>query len=265
MTRLLLLLLCAISAWAQTSAVRGKLVIDEALAALGGERFLSVQNRVEVGRVYSFFHEELSGLAVATIYTKYVPVADTSSTASLAVRERQSFLRNKKEESAVLFTDAGAYQITFRGARPLADDSLERYRITTLMNVFYILRVRLREPGMVFEYKGQEVWSNQPVNVVDITDSENRVVTVYFNQSTKFPVHQVFYRRDPKTRQRIEEVADYGKYRESGQGVWWPLTTQRTRDREKIYEIYADSVSINQTVSDTLFTLPTDIKMQKGL
>jgi hypothetical protein len=95
MTRLLLILLCGMSAWAQTSAERGKAVIDEALAALGGERFLSVQNRVEVGRVFSFFHEELSGLEVATIYTKYVPVADTSSTASLALRERQSFLRNK--------------------------------------------------------------------------------------------------------------------------------------------------------------------------
>jgi hypothetical protein len=265
MTRLLLLLLCGVSAWAQTSAIRGKQVIDEALAALGGERFLSVQNRVEVGRVYSFFREEVSGLSVATIYTKYVPVADTSSTASLAIRERQSFVRNKKEESAVVITDTAGYQITFRGARPLAADSLERYRITTLTNIFYILRVRLREPGMVFESKGQEVWSNQPVNVVDITDSENRVVTVYFNQSTKFPVHQVYYRRDPKTKLRIEEAADYGKYREAGQGVWWPLTTQRTRDGDKIYEVYADSVSINQTMSDSLFMLPADIKMQKGL
>jgi hypothetical protein len=265
MTRLLLLLLCGMSAWAQTSAVKGKAVIDEALAALGGERFLSVQNRIETGRVYSFFHEELSGLASAMIYTKYVPVADTSSMTPLAIRERQSYLRLKKEQSAVLFTDADAYQITFRGARPLSSDSLERYRIVTLSNVFYILRVRLHEPGMVFEYKGQEVWSNQPVNVVDITDSENRVVTVYFNQSTKFPVHQVFYHRDPKTKRRIEEVADYGKYREVGQGVWWPLTTQRTRDGEKIYEIYSDSVSINQTMSESLFLLPTDIKMQKKL
>ena len=265
MTRLLLLLLCGMSAWAQTSAVKGKAVIDEALAALGGERFLSVQNRIETGRVYSFFHEELSGLASAMIYTKYVPVADTSSMTPLAIRERQSYLRLKKEQSAVLFTDADAYQITFRGARPLSTDSLERYRIVTLTNVFYILRVRLHEPGMVFESKGREVWSNQPVNIVDITDSENRVVTVYFNQSTKLPVHQVFYHRDPKTKRRIEEVSDYGKYREVGQGVMWPLTMQRTRDGEKIYEIYSDSVSINQTMSESLFLLPTDIKMQKKL
>jgi hypothetical protein len=144
-------------------------------------------------------------------------------------------------------------------------DSLERYRIMMLTSIFYILRVRLHEPGMIFESKGSQVWSNQQVNVVDITDSENRVVTVYFNQSTKFPVHQVFYRRDPKTKLRIEEVADYGKYREAGQGVWWPLTTQRMRDGQKIYEGYADSVSINQPMSDSQFILPTDIKMQKRL
>jgi hypothetical protein len=44
-----------------------------------------------------------------------------------------------------------------------------------------------------------------------------------------------------------------------------PLTTQRTRDGDKIYEIYADSVSINQTMSDSLFILPADLKMFKRL
>ena len=34
---------------------RGKRAIDETLAALGGDRFLAVQDRTESGRAYSFY------------------------------------------------------------------------------------------------------------------------------------------------------------------------------------------------------------------
>lgn len=258
MNKLLLLFLCAAVGRAESRQERGKRAVEEALAALGGDRFLAVKNRVESGRAFSFYREEVSGLSLATIYTQYV----TPSGSFLAVRERQSFGK-EKEVSAVLFSDAAGYQITFRGARPLPDETLERYRLTILNNIFYILRVRLREPGLILESQGQDVWLNQPVEIVDITDSENRVVTVYFHQSTKFPVRQVFYRRDPKTKERIEEVTEYGRYRDAGGGVYWPYTMQRTRDGQKIYEMYSNTVSINQSLSDSLFILPSGIKMLK--
>lgn len=261
----LICLLLVAPVYAQTRAERAKQVIDQAIEALGGERFLNMRDRVETGRAYSFYREEVSGLAVASIYTKYVPVDDSSSPSNLAVRERQSFLRNKKEFSAVLFTDKDAYTITFRGARPLPEDSLERYRITTFTNIFYILRVRRGEPGLLFDHKGSEIWMNQPVEVVDIVDAENRVVTVYFHQSEKYPLRQVFYRRDPKTRQRIEEITEYGKYRDSGNGVRWPWTIQRFRDGQKIFEMYSESVAVDQGVSDSLFILPSDIKILKRI
>jgi hypothetical protein len=264
MTRLLLLVLCCAAAWAQADAERGKRIVDEALAALGGERFLSTTSRVETGRAYSFFREEVFGLAQAVIYTTYAaPVGGASG--PLATRERQSFLRNKKEESAVLFTASGGFQITFRGARPMADDSFERYKLTTLHNILYILRVRLKEPGLIIESRGRDIWANQQVEVVDITDSENRVVKVYFDLTSKFPVRQVFHRRDPKTRAKIEEVAEFGKYRETASGIWWPFTTLRTRDGEKIYEMFAESVSFNEPLSDSLFILPTSTPILKKL
>jgi hypothetical protein len=261
MIRALLFLLCAMTAWGQSTQERGRKIVDEALAALGGDRFLAMQDRVETGRAFSFFREEVSGLSVATIYTKYV----TSEDGSLGVRERQSFGKMEKETSAVLFTGGKGYEITYRGARPIPDDTLERYRLTTLHNIFYILRVRLKEPGLVFESRGLDVWLNQPVEIVDITDADNQVTKVYFHQSTKYPIHQVFYRRDPKTKDRIEEVTDFGKFRDAGGGVYWPFTTQRTRDGEKIYEIYCDTVTVNQRLSDSLFVLPSDIKVLKKM
>ncbi len=246
---------------AETSQQRAKRVIDEAVAALGGDRFLNMKDRVESGRAYSFYREQLSGLSRAKIYTRYLVRPEPPVAGFFGIRERQAF--GKNEESAILFTDDKGYEITFRGARPLPDDNISRFRESTLHNVFYILRQRLGEPGLIFEARGTEFYDNQPVEVVDITDADNRTTTVYFNQLTKLPMRQVYFRRDPLTKDKIEEETIFAKYRDVGGGVLWPYTIRRERNGEKIFEIFSDSVEINRDLKDDLFTLPANMRLLK--
>ena len=253
----LLAVLCAavLAASAETTAERGKRVVDAALKALGGDVFLKMEDRIESGRAYSFYREQLSGLSLAKIYTRYL----TPAPGQLAVRERQAF--GKDEYTAVLFTETGAWELTFRGARPLADVRYDAYKDSTLRNIFYILRKRLGEPGMTFYSQGADIFQNQPVEIVDITDADNRTVTVYFSQSTKFPVRQVFKRRNPEDKDWDQEVTAFSKYHDVGGGVMWPLDVHRERNGEKIYEIFSDSVEINRNLKDDLFTLPANLKI----
>lgn len=260
MKKLVVFLLSVAAVSAQTIEEKGKRIVMEALAALGGDRFLAMRDRTETGRAYSFYNEELSGLSVATIQTKYQTSSGPPSMSSLGMVERQAFGK-KQESGSLLFTNTAAYDITYRGARPIPDESFQRYRETVWRNIFYVLRMRINEPGLMFDSKGLVVWANLPVQIVDITDAQNLVVTVYFHESTKLPVYQVFYRRDPKTKERIEEVTEYGKYRQTAGGVQWPLTIQRTRDKQKIYELYSDTVTINDYPPDSLFALPTGVKV----
>jgi hypothetical protein len=244
----------------QERRTRAKKVLDEALAALGGDRYLQMKDRTEAGRVYSFYRERLSGASHARIFTRYLTRPEPPRIDFFGQRERQSFGKDNKEESAVLFTENEAWQITFRGARPAAKDVEERYRLTTLNNIFYILRQRMGEPGMILEHEGTEVVENMPVEVVTITDAENRVVKAFFHSSTKLPVLQEWVRRDEKTRDRFVELSRYSKYRDVS-GIQWPFQIQRDRDGEKIYEIFSERVSINNDLQDDLFALNTKIKV----
>jgi len=245
---------------AETSQERGKRVVNECLNALGGDRYLKMENREESGRAYSFYHEQLNGLSIAKIYTRYSPgVQDTAH--ELGQRERQNF--GKKEDYGVLFTDKEAWDITFRGARPLPADRFTRYKESTLRDIFYILRVRFHEPGLIFESRGSDVIENSPVEIVDITDASNLTTTVYFHQISKLPVRQVFFRRDEVTKDRNEEVTRYSKYRDAG-GVQWPFAIERDRNGEKVYEIFSDSVKIdNPKEPESLYSLPSTIKLLK--
>ena len=257
---LLALAIATIGASAETNQERGKRIVDEAVAALGGDNFLHMQDRIESWRAYSFYREELNGLSIAKIYTRYLIRPEPPVPGFVGVREREAF--GKKEDSAVILADGKGYDISFRGARPLTDDRLERFKESTLRNVFYILRQRLGEPGLVMEYRGTDVVENQSVDIVDITDADNRMVTVYFSHITHLPAKQVTYRRDPQTKDRVEEVTRYSKYRDVG-GVTWPYDIQRERDGEKIYQMYSDSVVVNKDLTDNLFTLPANMKILK--
>lgn len=247
---------------AETNLERGKRLIDECVTALGGDRFLSMQDRLEAGRAYSFYREQLNGLTLAKLYTRYLPhVTETANT--LAVVEREFF--GKKEDSSVLFTQDEAWDITFRGARPIPSDQFARYKESTLRNILYILRIRLHEPGMIFEARGADVLSNRPVEIIDVGDAQNRITTVYFDQTTKLPVRQVFYRRNPETKDRDEEVTEFSKYRDVGGGVQWPFTIHRERNGEKIYEMYAETGEIPKKMPENLFVLPSTVKLLKRI
>ena len=249
---LAVLVLVLAGAHAETSIERGKRVIAECISALGGERFGQVQHREETGRAYSFYREQLSGRSIATIYTEYESgVTDTAH--QLAVRERQNF--GKKQDYGVLFTEAAAYDITFRGTRELEAERFARYKDTTLNDIFYILRIRLNESGLTLESRGADVIDNRAVEIVEIADADNRVVTVYFDQLTKVPVRQVLKRRDPKTRLNDEEVTLFTKYR-TVEGIQWPFAVERMRNGDRTYEMFCESVHFDKPLPERLFVKP---------
>ncbi len=246
----------ALAAQAETRQERGKRAVNEALQALGGDAYLRMQDRVENGRAYSFYRQELTGLSVARIYTRYLaPVPG-----QIAVRERESFGR-EEASGAVLFTENGAWEITFRGARPLDDQRYANYKDSVLRNILYILRQRLKEPGMDYYAQDTDFWENRPVQIVDITDAANLTVTVYFDQMSKLPVRQVFRRRNPVYKDFDTEETVFANYRDVGGGVKWPCSLVRKRNGDKTFEMYSDTVAINQDLQDSLFTLPANLKV----
>jgi hypothetical protein len=99
------------------------------------------------------------------------------------------------------------------------------------------------------------------VNIVNIVDAANRQVEVAFSQSTKFPIRQRWVRQDPATKQQIEEITYFDKFRDAGGGVYWPFVLRRERNGHRISELYLDDIQVNQGLTDELFTLSAATKL----
>lgn len=256
MKTLAVLLAVGLSAFSQTTD-KGKQVVLDAVAALGGPKFTAMKNRIESGRAFSFYRQQVTGLSIATIYTEYL---DQAPPKGLAVRERQAF--GKKQDYSILFLEDQGYQINFRGARPVADDRWNRYVKTTNANIFYLLRERLNDPKLSFDFVRSDVVLNTQVNIVDIADGNDNTIRVYFDFNTKLPLRQESSAWDPVGRGRTNEVTDYSKYRDVN-GLQWPYVVHRERNGETIYEMFANSVEIDAKIPDKTFDLPPGIKILK--
>jgi hypothetical protein len=242
---------------AQTSTDKGKQIIDRAVAALGGDRFVNMKNRVASGRVYLFFRDELRGLDIAKIYTEYLPEKPAKG---LAVREREAL--GKKQDYSYLFLEDQAWDITYRGARPVDDETWDRYARTTENDILYILKVRRNEPGMTFDYIGTDVYLSTHVEIVDITDVQNRTIRVYFDHNTMLPVRETYNWLDPDTKERNDAETVFDKYRDVG-GVMWPYSIERSRNGYKTYQMFASNVQIDQPLPPNIFELPPGAKVLK--
>jgi len=239
---------------AETARERALRVIDKTIYALGGDAFRNMRTRTEIGRAYSFYREQLNGLSIARLYTKYLPESEKFG-------EVQRQVLGKKQDDAIILTGAEGWEITFRGAKALPADRIAQFRETVLHDIFYILRRRMHEPGIDFDSRGSDVAENQPVEIIDVYDSENRKVTVWINSTTWLPVKQSFQRPDPTIKDRVEELTHFTKYRDAGDGVMWPHALERSRDGEKIFVMYSDEVTVGKPLDDAMFRLPPGAKM----
>lgn len=234
---------------------KSRQVVDKVIAALGGDRFLHMRSRYEVGHTYGFFHDLLSGPEIVHAYFEY---ADSGNANDLAVRERQ--MLGKKQDYSYLYLPDRAWDITFRGARPVSDETWERYHRATYYDILYILRCRLAEPGLQFDYVGSDVYLSQHVEILDVTDAANTTVRVYLDHNTMLPLHESYQWMDEKTRERNDEAAEYDKYR-NADGVMWPFVVERERNGYKISQIFAESVRIDQPLPPNIFELPAGAKI----
>jgi hypothetical protein len=258
LTLCLILALLPLPGFTQAPPDRARDVLNQAIKALGGDNFLRLQNKIMKGRIYSFFHDQLSGLDLATAYTQYL---DPKPGKGLAVRERE--VLGKKQDYSYLFLEDQGWDVTYRGARPVPDESWERYERTTRNDIFYILRERQNEPGMTYDYGGTETYLSSQVDVVEITDAQNQTVRVFFDHNSYLPLHQQFQWLDPETKQRNDETTDFDKYRDCGGGVMLPYSIERNRNGYKSYQMFASKIDVNQQLPPNVFDLPPGARVLK--
>ncbi len=248
---------CLIASAQGLSSPKAEAILQETIDALGGKAIQTMQGLEERGRAYSFRRNELAALAVIRILTSY-PEPEKAPQDAPAIMERQYYGEKQDTSSMVLYDRV--FDITYRGYTPAEEETSDRVRESRLHNFFYILRQRLPRERYIIEYVGTEIVRNQPAVAIRLVDPDYRVTELWVHRTTKLPIRQEFTRRDPKTNLPIQEVTEWDKFRDIGNGILWPLYILRESKGQKSFELFTNEAFVNPTFPPSAFELPNPAK-----
>lgn len=243
---LILLLLCSCAGAQVRDAARGKKILEQTIQALGGRAYLQLRDTRSSGKAFVFSrYEELEGMA---------PIVNTE-------RWPDKYRQEQGKHHDVTFVLNGdhAWEATFRGVRAYTEDEVEPIRLRRMLSVDYILRFRFgQEAGLVVEFVGTDLVDGRQVEVVEVADAENRIVTLSIDRLTHLPLRREWVVANPKFKQRDEYVETLGKYApaKGASGVVAPHYVRREVNGIKNFEAFFDEVQANPKINDALFERP---------
>jgi hypothetical protein len=232
----------------QENAHRAKTILDQAVAALGGQAYLNIQDITQEGRTYSF-HMGVSNSAGLEFWRFY------------KYPDKDRYEVTKQRDIVELFNGGDAVEITYKGVHKQDAKEVEAYQRRRHYALDWVFRHWLVQPGIALFYENQTVAEGKAVDQVTIMNANDDAITLYLDVNTHLPVKKSFSWRDPADKQRNVEEEAYDNYRPT-QGIMTPYTMTRYYNGDMSNQRFLTSVKYNQDLSDTLFdtvhgTLPS--------
>ncbi len=223
----------------QENAKKARVLINQAIDALGGQAYLTIQDISQEGRTYGFHHGESEGAGV--VFWRFYKYPD---------KDRLEL--TKKRDVKYIYRGNEGYEITYKGTRADDPKAVSDYLRRKHYALDVVLREWINEPGIALFYEGSTVAAQKDTQQVTIMNARNEAVTLYLDSNTHLPVKKTFSWRDPTDKERNVEDEVYDNYRPV-QGVMTPFSVTRFYNGDMSNQRFLHSVEYNKGLSDSLF------------
>ena len=271
MRPLWIILLLTVLGWGQASpskpsaqlndsdnARKARTLLDQAVQALGGEPYLSYQNRVEQGRYYPLYHgrTNTSGLQ----YNYFVEYPDKDRFEILGTKDVHIIpgtidiggLKTNKSVVVLIHNGMKGYEVSYKGTAPQEKEDLANYLRRRPHSLEWIFRKWMKDPSVALFYEGVTNVDAKPADQISLLNSQNDSVTVYLDQATHLPLKTSYSWRDPTDKQRNTEEEVYDNYKPE-EGIMTPHAITRLFNGDMSQQRFITTVRYNQKLPDNLF------------
>jgi len=270
---LLILLLCALSA-AQTAptpatsapainlndsdnARQARAVLDKTIEALGGQPYLTYENRCEVGRYYPLYHGRTESTGIPYRYYVEYPEKDRFE----VIHTKDVFLLfgqignvkvMDKSDIVLIHNGDKGYEVTYKGTAAQDKLDLENYLRRRQHSLEWVFRKWIRDPNVAMFYDGLAVVNGKETEGITLLNSQNDSVSVFLDQNSHYPVKISYSWRDPKDKQKNMEDEVYDSYK-LVQAIWTPHSITRYFNGETSQQRFINVASYNLKLSNSMF------------
>lgn len=219
------------------SAAKARAALDAMIKALGGDRWLNLQNSYIEGRIAAFFQGKPTGATVQ--YWDWRTLTEER----LDLNEGKS----DKHRWMQFFQGKDCWEVTYRGKKPLpADQCAEAIRRRD-HSIEAAVRVWMKDPSTIFMYDGQSLAERHLAEQVTLLNAQNDSITIQMDAETHLPLRRTYYWRDPTYHDKNEEVEEYDDYH-TVQGLPTPFAVTRFHNGDMTQQRFVFKASYNVTL-----------------
>ena len=244
----------------EQSAAKAKAMLQQVIAALGGQAYLNARDSDCSGRVAQFGHNnELMGftnfrdmwLFPDKNRTEYISKGQNTMAAALLGIDELSISHGGV--LITVFNGEQGWTLDKTGVTDQPEDTLKTFSEQVKSGMNNMLRSRMNEDGVEFHYAGSDLLDLKEADWIEFSDREHRTLRIAIDRSTHLPLRWVVSARDPETRERSETTTSYTQYMGSD-GVQTPLSITRIQYGRNISQVFLIGCKYNSNFSPELFT-----------
>jgi hypothetical protein len=205
LSTLLLLVFAASAAHAQAAqspnanARQAKAKLQATIEALGGQRWLALQNTYTYGRTTGFYQGKPTG-AIEDYYEWRTPSGQVRIEAG------------KKHDDIEIFTGNDCWEATYRGKKALPKEICDDFLRRRAHSIDVALRVWMNDPRTILIDDGQTLSERHLTDQVTLINPENDSITIQMDAETHLPRSRTFQWRDPVYHDMNTEREEYDNY-----------------------------------------------------
>jgi hypothetical protein len=244
----------------EQSAVKARQLLQQVIAALGGQSYLHVRDSQCDGRTAQF--GTTGTLMGFTLFRDLwlLPDKNRVEYSSKGEHTIAGFLMGSDELLIThggtminILSSAGGWTLDKSGVSDEPDDVIKNFNERLKSGLNTMLRGRLNEPGMDVQYGGTDLIDMKEAEWIVFTDSDHREMRLGVEKFTHMPLRWIVTTRNPETRVYTSMTTTYTQYM-ALDGVKTPLSIELSRDDRKLTQTFLTECKYNSDLAPELFT-----------
>ncbi|MGI4831305.1 MAG: hypothetical protein ACRYFU_24455 [Janthinobacterium lividum] len=237
------------SAPVSDEGAHGRQLLDQMIAALGGQAWLSRSTERLEGRSATFY----KGLPnpYEAQFEEYLRVAPFGERV-VVVSKQGVFIPTTKRDVVEIWTTENGYEVSYHGRKELPKIDVEDFERRRLHSLDIVVLDWLKRPGTLVTFEGSNMDDRHLVDHVSILTPDNDAVTLGLDQETHLPRSRTFQWRNPIYKDLDTDLERYDDWQTKG-GIMTPLTITRYHNGDMASQRFLTKVQYGLPLAPELF------------
>ncbi len=243
----------ASSSPSQSDTERGRQLIDQMIAALGGPAWLNRTTIQLDGRTSSFFRGQPNPYITEYHETRRLSASGQPEADRVGfLTERSMILPGKKTDVVQIWTKGHGYEVTYKGQTDLPKDQVEEYYRRSAHSIETVVHEWLKAPGVIIVAEGTQMVERRLADRVSVLTADNDAITLDLDAVTHLPVRRTFRWRNTQFKDYDEDTETYDDYH-TIQSIPTAMTITRYHNGDMAGQRYTTKVVYNVPLDPSLF------------